>query len=239
MRKVNSNLRSIFNQMPGAWGCKDENSVFMYANREYGTIIGLKNHEDVIGKTDFDMPCDTINFAEMFREQDKKVIQTLAPMKILDIHPFSGGQWKAYIFTKTPLLDDNKVCVGTIFHGIDVTNVTTLEIGSILSRMTTEKTSNDLIGQNSYMLNTKFNNIKLTERQSEVIFYILRGKTAKQISLFLNLSPRTVEEYLCQLKYKFNVGNKHELIDKAIAAGFLNTIPERLFRTQLSLELKD
>lgn len=105
--------------------------------------------------------------------------------------------------------------------------------------MTVEGVSNDLCGQNSYMLNAVFNNIKLTERQSEVLFYILRGKTAKQIARYLNLSSRTVEEYLSQLKYKFNAGNKHDLIDKAIAEGFLNTIPESIFKTQLSIVMND
>lgn len=240
MTKIDVKLKSLFDLMPGAWGCKDENSVFMYANKEYGQIIGLEHHEDVIGRTDFDMPCDTVNFAEMFREQDKQVIQTMSKMRILDIHPFAGGQWKAYIFTKTPLLDEEtNLCVGTIFHGMDVTNVTTLEIGSFLSRMSVEGVSNDLCGQSSYMLTATFNDIKLTDRQSEVLFYILRGKTAKQISLYLNLSSRTIEEYLLQLKYKFNADNKYELIDKAIAAGFLNTIPESIFQTQLSMVMKD
>jgi DNA-binding CsgD family transcriptional regulator len=89
------------------------------------------------------------------------------------------------------------------------------------------------------MLSTKFSGLQLTDRQSEVLFYLLRGKTVKQIALLLKISPRTVDEHLEQLRYKFNASNKNELIDKAISAGFLNTIPERLFRTQLSIELKD
>lgn len=168
------------------------------------------------------------------------VIQTLSKMRILDIHPFAGGQWKAYIFTKTPLFDEeSNCCIGTIFHGTDVTNVTTLEIGSFLSRMSTEVASNALLGQNSHMLNTTFHDIKLTDRQSEVLFYIIRGKTVKQTARYLNLSPRTIEQHLVQLKYKFNASNKHEVIDKAISAGFLNTIPESVFKTQLSMVMED
>jgi PAS domain-containing protein len=113
-RVIDCKLRALFDQMPGAWGCKDENSVFMYGNAEYGNIIGLPHHEDVIGRTDFDMPCDTVHCAHLFRSQDQRVIQTLTKMRILDIHPFSGGEWKAYIFTKTPMIDENQNVIGTI-----------------------------------------------------------------------------------------------------------------------------
>jgi len=91
--EIDANVKAVFDQMPGAWGCKDENSVFVYANEEYGRIIGLDDHRDVIGRTDFDMPCETNNFADMFQKQDKCVIQGLKKMRILDIHPFSGGEW--------------------------------------------------------------------------------------------------------------------------------------------------
>jgi PAS domain-containing protein len=64
--------------MPGAWGCKDINSVFIYANQTYADIIGIKNKEDIIGKTDFDMSCETVNVAELFQAQDKKVMTNLA-----------------------------------------------------------------------------------------------------------------------------------------------------------------
>ncbi|EHL31249.1 hypothetical protein LDG_6710 [Legionella drancourtii LLAP12] len=235
---ISDHMKSFFDQMPGVCGCKDLDSVFMHANQDYVDIIGLNHKEDIIGRTDFDMPCDTINAASMFREQDKRVIHSLQKMRILDIHPFAGQIWKAYIFTKTPLMDGDQ-CIGTIFHGADITNAASLEIGSLLARTKIEGVNNNLIGQDSYMLSQSFNDIKLTDRQSEVLFYLLRGKTAKQIGQYLNISARTVHEYMEQLRYKFNAQNKHELIDVAISYGFLNTVPESIFRTQLSVELKD
>ncbi len=40
--QIDPKLQSLFDQMPGCWGCKDKNSVFMYANKEYAKIIGVK-----------------------------------------------------------------------------------------------------------------------------------------------------------------------------------------------------
>ncbi|MBA4696554.1 MAG: helix-turn-helix transcriptional regulator [Legionella sp.] len=235
---ISNQMKSFFDQMPGACGCKDLDSVFMHANQDYVNIIGLGHKEDIVGRTDFDMPCDTINAATMFREQDARVMQSLHKMRILDIHPFAGRVWKAYIFTKTPLMNGDE-CVGTIFHGTDITNAASLEIGSLLARTKIEGIENNLVGQHSYMLSHHFNDIKLTDRQAEVLFYLLRGKTAKQIGQYLNVSSRTIHEHMDQLKFKLNAQNKHELIDMAIAYGFLNIVPDSIFRTQLSIELKD
>lgn len=234
MNIITSEQKSLFDMLPTASGCKDLNSNFIYANQHYADIIGFKDKGDVIGRTDFDMPCDTTNCAQMFREQDNQVIVKLETMRILDIHPFAGGEWKAYIFSKSPLYDIDQRASGTIFSGQDVTNASTLELGALLSKMKVEGVTNDLIGQDSYLVGNKFGNIQLTNREAEVLFFILRGKTAKIIARTLGLSPRTIEKYSDNLKYKFNAVNLHELIDKAISMGYLNTIPETLFTTQIS-----
>lgn len=239
--QIDPNMRSLFDQMPGCWGCKDSNSVFMYANKEYARIIGVKesNHLDIIGRTDFDMPCDTVNCAELFRRQDNTVVTTGKGLRILDIHPFSGKQWKAYIFTKTPLYNLDSQIIGTIFHGVDITNRESLELGSILTRMSSGITNDLLSGQNSFLLTNQFHHIELTDREAECIFFILRGKTAKQIARILMLSHRTVEVYVENLKMKLKAQHRQELIENAIQAGFLNIIPERLLKMQLSIALSE
>ena len=160
-------------------------------------------------------------------------------MRILDIHPFSGGQWKIYVFTKTPLVDENKIVIGTIFNGMDISNTTTMEIGALLSKVAVDATHQTLLSQNSYAIGFHPQDIHLSERQNEVLFYLLRGKTVKQIARILSLSNRTVDDHLEQLRSKFQADTKHELIDKAISLNYLNVIPERLFRKQLSVELRD
>lgn len=79
---------SLFKQLPGYWGCKDLNSVFVYANQAYGELIGLKRAEDCIGRTDFEMPSPTAACAAEFQQQDRYVIETGHSVKVLDIHPY-------------------------------------------------------------------------------------------------------------------------------------------------------
>lgn len=68
----------------------------------------------------------------------------------------------------------------------------------------------------------------LTARQSECMFFLLRGKTAKEIARILNLSFRTVEGHIEGIKYKLVCSTKSELISKAIAEEYMNIIPTSL-----------
>lgn len=57
-------------------------------------------------------------------------------------------------------------------------------------------------------------NIKLSKRQIECAGLLLKGLTANEISSLLNLSPRTIETYIDNIKSKFLCRNKTELIIK-------------------------
>lgn len=52
----------------------------------------------------------------------------------------------------------------------------------------------------------------LTARQAQCAEYLLKGKTAKEIALILNLSRRTVEYYIENIKSKFDCRSRAELI---------------------------
>ena len=55
---------------------------------------------------------------------------------------------------------------------------------------------------------------------------MIRGKTAKEIAVILNLSPRTIEHHIENIKIKTNSDSKSELIDKM----FLHVLrPRQIF----------
>jgi DNA-binding CsgD family transcriptional regulator len=57
---------------------------------------------------------------------------------------------------------------------------------------------------------------KLSKREIDCLLLTIQGQTAKQVANRLQLSNRTVEEYLNKTKAKFGVHSKAELIEKAI-----------------------
>jgi len=157
-------------------------------------------------------------------------------LKILDIHPYAGGEWRVHLYTKRPWLDGEGGVAGTVGWGVDITDAYTTALSTQLARFTGST-------QNSYQLTDAdtlarpANHVDLSPREHEVLFLILRGKTAKLAATALGLSYRTVEQYLESIKLKFGVRSKIELIDAAVGLGYMHAIPLSIFSRQLSVVL--
>jgi PAS domain S-box-containing protein len=236
---VTPQLQHVFDTMPGSWGCKDENSAFLYVNDALAAIAGFDSKHDAIGMTDHDLPCDAAACAHLFRAQDKEVMEKERSLRILDIHPCAKGEWRAFIFSKMPLRNEDGDIAGTIFHGEEISEKTTLELGNILVSVTLPNLNNhSLVSGTSYIISCTCEQPQLTPREAEVLFLLLRCRTPKQISAVLNISVRTVERHIDHLKHKFGAGSKSELLDRSLELGFLNQIPESLYKQQLSMILR-
>jgi DNA-binding CsgD family transcriptional regulator len=69
------------------------------------------------------------------------------------------------------------------------------------------------------ILAQQYPDITITDREMECLFYATGGRTAKEIAQQLDLSPRTVEHYLDNLKSKFDCTSKTELRNKLVPGG--------------------
>lgn len=56
----------------------------------------------------------------------------------------------------------------------------------------------------------------LSARELDCLSHMLQGKSARETSILLGLSKRTVEHYIENIKDKFGISKKSELIEKAI-----------------------
>ncbi|HGY9582566.1 helix-turn-helix transcriptional regulator [Vibrio harveyi] len=231
---VNTIEQSLLRQLPGCWGCKDKDSVFRYVNQEYAELIGYDSPEVCIGKTDFEVASPTIECAKEFQEQDRHVIETGESLKILDIHPYPDGHWRAHIFTKTPWRDDDDNIIGTIFYGRELTDTAVIEVGYWVCRAIGGTPNQQSIFRFS---NLKPEPEKLTCREQETLFLLLYGKKPQFISQVMGISTKTVEGHVARLRTKFEANSKNELIDKAMEAGYGSIVPKTLLKHQLSVVL--
>lgn len=55
--------------------------------------------------------------------------------------------------------------------------------------------------------------VNISKREIECLFYLVRGKSARETGILLNLSQRTVEYYLNCLKEKLHCAKKSEIIE--------------------------
>lgn len=222
-------LIHFFGNQPDPWGIKDTKSVFIYANQPFRELVGMKNR-NVEGLTDADMDCETAAFADSFQAQDRLVEQGREKKIVLDVHPYANG-WRVFTFTKTPLIMPSGRVAGTIFHGQDLTDTA----GRIECAVV------DLLLPSSGQAGSFETNVvglNLTEREELVLFFLLRGRTAKDIAGMLGRSPRTIEHAIECIRNKFGAGNKRELIDMSMSKGYYTMVPKVLFHTQVSMLLK-
>lgn len=71
--------------------------------------------------------------------------------------------------------------------------------------------------QDNDSLETRIQRSNFSKREMECLSLTVQGKSAKQISFELGISPRTVEEYIANLKMKMGVYSKAALIAKAMS----------------------
>ncbi|NVD08825.1 helix-turn-helix transcriptional regulator [Vibrio sp. JPW-9-11-11] len=225
---------SLFSQLPGYWGCKDLNSTFVYANQAYAQLIGFAQPDDCIGLTDHQMPSPTTRCAADFVKQDRYVIEHQIQLKVLDIHPYPDGTWRAHIFTKTPWFNDDGQVQGTIFYGQELSDTAILEVGHWICRAT-GLSSEQTIAADTPARSTLTH--QLTERESEALFLLLYGKKPHYIANIMNISVKTLESYVVRLRRKFGAHSKAQLIEMALEQGFGSHIPKTLLKTQISVAL--
>lgn len=65
----------------------------------------------------------------------------------------------------------------------------------------------------AYQLPEPFSHLHLTEREAECVFCMQNNHTIKSAAILLNLSARTVEFYLKNIKTKLNIRTKTELLN--------------------------
>lgn len=75
-----------------------------------------------------------------------------------------------------------------------------------------------------YGLGDKYGSVYFTKREAECMVLLLKGKTISNVANVLNLSPRTVEYYIKNMKSKLGCRTKFELVEMVYASEFMQRI---------------
>lgn len=212
----------LIEQLPGYVLWKDINSVYLKANTNAAHLLGFKHPDELVGITDYDVCCKAAEDADLFVEADKKVQCSHKPISVLNVSTFANDQVKVLLANKSLFFDEEAEPCGVVGQYLELDSGILKNryfLFNIYSMMKNKKN-----GAN-YYLNGEYGGIKLSTRQAQCLFYVLRGKTSKVIARILHLSNRTVEGYVDDIKVKMECKNKAELIEKAIYLGFLEIIP--------------
>lgn len=209
--------------------CWRKNLDLIYSdfNRKITKNLGLKDKNAAIGLNDYEIPCFA-DVANSFQIEDKQVLAARKIHEYLTIVNYPKCGWAIFLVTKVPWYDSNHNLAGILGYGQDLSNLLMNHFDLFKGLIFDKK-----IIPSSFILDKNFSKktnveINLTPRESECLFLLIRGNTIKTIGKILQLSPRTIEHYVEQLRYKFTTTTKAELISKSIDQGFLNYIPKKL-----------
>ncbi len=114
-------LNNILNHLPHNIFWKDRQSNYLGCNRAFAAEAGLKLPEDIIGKTDYDLPLKPKE-ADYFRQCDKEVMETCIPLiEIEETVTDSDNKSKTIIISKVPLKDQDGDVFGMLGIFSDIT----------------------------------------------------------------------------------------------------------------------
>ncbi|EOI6457063.1 helix-turn-helix transcriptional regulator [Yersinia enterocolitica] len=205
------------------WGIRDNQSIFIYSNARHHKLLGLSEKYNLEGRLDSELPSPTAAFQMEFQAHDRKVELSQERITSVEIHEWDGLSYlKPNFCDKYPLIDENGVSQGIIFHVRPVEDI-------ILSRLTKITIPTSLIFTPPSDLFTK--------REWEVLFYTLHSFSSKDIARKLHLSPRSISNIIQNIYRKAGVSSKRQIVDYCYENKISNYVPQSFFEYSKSFPL--
>ncbi len=213
-------------KMPGLLAIKNADFRIIAITSALANLCGWKNPENAIGRIDYDIPSKVSESASDFLKIDKLALSSsVNKLQAMQILSYETG-WKAML-TERQVVKTEDGLEKLYIQAIDVTNQHLVKGMLVLGKLDSKKV-NSKNKQVNYIISYDHHAFSLTEKQELCLFFILRGKTMKEIAAVLNISTRTVEDYINILKDKLNCYSKSQLIEKAIDNGLFYHLPRSL-----------
>ena len=114
-------LQQILDSMPQSIFWKDPSSVYLGCNRSFARAAGLSSPEQIVGKTDFDLPW-LKEETESYRADDRQVVESgVAKLHIVERQRQADGSRPWLDTSKLPLLDSRGEARGILGVFDDIT----------------------------------------------------------------------------------------------------------------------
>jgi DNA-binding CsgD family transcriptional regulator len=179
-------IQTIISQLPNYAFWKDCDSIFRACNSEFAHIAGLASTDEVIGKSDYELPWGN-SHADYYRQKDQEVLSGKDLINDIETQLQASGNIVTVLVNKSKLCNNKGKVLGVICQYSPIPIVV-----------------------------ASAQHMNLTKKQRNVLEFVGKGFSAKKIASLLHMSVRTVEAYTEILKKKFQCRNKYELVVSAI-----------------------
>ena len=219
---------NLLNSMNDYVSVLDSECNFIQVNYKQMNIMGYQSNIDILGRSYHQFKGISTNVAETFLEEDKLLLKKNKPLRYLSYREYSDGKWHLLLGDKSCILNDENQVVGIFSQAKDITNDNLIDFSRF---MFDENEKYEKKPKNSgfdYIISQENKIGDLSKKEMVVLFYFLRGKSAREIANIICRSEKTINFHLETIKSKFNVNSKSSLIEKAIYNGFMNIIPNEI-----------
>lgn len=121
MMKVEKRIQATIDTIAGNHWWKDKEGRYLGCNKVAANAWGLESPDEVIGKTDYELPW--ANTATALIAHDKEVMETGKTVKREEMVATKEGKPLIFLVTKTPLRDSDGSIIGTIGTSVDITEM--------------------------------------------------------------------------------------------------------------------
>lgn len=192
-------------------------------------LVGFKHPNDLCGMTKLDYRGAAAEAGSEFYRQDMRVMNTKEDLDLLTVFVSAEENLHFLITKKQAVLSpESGAVIGceAISYELEKQNFTPFT-ERLFKHLTYSRKAKRVFGST---IVDSYKDLGLTSRESEVLFLLTYGQSAKQIAAEIFLSPRTVESHINSLKAKLDVPNKSGLIEYALFAGLNSQLPRKLLR---------
>lgn len=218
MQYFSENQFNTIRQMPGVCLIKDLGHRFQCLTEDTAQLLGYKNAEAARGSLDIEMKCDAAKGVGRFRELDLLASER-GKSACIHTYTWGNGQKKVFYSQKKRLLDTRNQCIGVMTQTIDLMASHSI-FEQFITNLQADKqhlahsscTYDAAIGY-TYQLAASYPH--LTVRESECLFYLMRGKSCKDIAVILGRSDRTIEKHVANMMTKLSCSSRRQLIEYA------------------------
>jgi DNA-binding CsgD family transcriptional regulator len=200
------------------YGTKDENLDYTSMCSRIVPMLGFSNPDQIIGCNDYDMRCKGVQLAALFREQDRQVFHTHQPLLTLNIVQYQPKP--GVMLGLKEITCNNQLSINGRLLPADYFQI--LGFHHLLK-------DHDYYQQNTnrcFIISRQIGN--LSKKESEVLYHLIRHRSARQTANYMVLSQRTIESYISNIRNKLNCGNITQLIEKSIFLNFQDQIPAHI-----------
>ena len=181
-------------------------SVILNINQFNAYACGFDSTQQAIGKTAID--CLSKKDAAKVTASDKAVLSSNHVVIVNDVVTSADEELMNFLTIKAPVYNKDSRIAGIFGFSINLSTQPLAESITLIQNLGILTGASNVI-QSSYKIDMSI----FTKRQMDIIYYLIRGRTAAEIAAQLKLSRRTVENYIAGIKDMLNVKTRSELIN--------------------------